>query len=59
MPWGAPKEGENMDMPDLTYLSLGWGVQSFTLAAMVALEEVPPIVLAIHADTPHEKERSR
>jgi hypothetical protein len=24
-------------------LSLGWGVQSFTLAAMVALGELPPI----------------
>ena len=23
-------------MPDLTYLSLGWGVQSWTLAAMEA-----------------------
>ena len=41
-------------MPDLTYLSLGWGVQSFTLAAMVALGELPPVDLAIHADTTHE-----
>ena len=41
-------------MPELTYLSLGWDVQSFTLAAMFALGELPPINLAIHADTGHE-----
>jgi len=35
-------------------LSLGWGVQSFTLAAMVALGELPPVDCAIHADTTHE-----
>ena len=41
-------------MPDLTYVSLGWGVQSWTLAAMVALGELPPIDVAVHADTGHE-----
>ena len=41
-------------MPEITYLSLGWGVQSWTIAAMAALEELPPIDLAIHADTGHE-----
>jgi hypothetical protein len=35
-------------------ISLGWGVQSFTLAAMVALGELEPIDAAIHADTTHE-----
>jgi hypothetical protein len=35
-------------------LSLGWGVQSFTLAAMVALGELEPIDCALHADTLHE-----
>lgn len=35
-------------------LSLGWGVQSFTLAAMVALGEIDQIDFAIHADTGHE-----
>ena len=35
-------------------LSLGWGVQSFTLAAMVALGELEPVEAAIHADTLHE-----
>lgn len=35
-------------------LSLGWGIQSFTLAAMVALGELGPIDAAIHADTTHE-----
>ncbi len=36
-------------------LNLGWGIQSFTLAAMVALEELEPIDAAIHADTTHER----
>ena len=35
-------------------LSLGWGIQSFTLAAMVALGEFEPVDLAVHADTTHE-----
>ena len=38
----------------LRYLSLGWGVQSWTIAAMVALGELPPIDIAVHADTGHE-----
>ncbi len=37
-------------------INLGWGVQSFTLAAMVALGELEPIDAAIHADTTHERE---
>lgn len=35
-------------------ISLGWGVQSFTLAAMVALGELEPIDAAIHSDTTHD-----
>ena len=35
-------------------LSLGWGIQSTTLAFMVALGELPPVDVAIHADTGHE-----
>lgn len=35
-------------------ISLGWGVQSWTLAAMAALGELPPVDVAIHADTGHE-----
>lgn len=38
----------------LRVLSLGWGVQSWCLAAMIALKELPPIDYAIHADTTHE-----
>ena len=38
----------------LKVISLGWGVQSFTLAAMVALGELEPVNFAIHADTTHE-----
>ena len=36
-------------------ISLGWGVQSFALAAMSALGELPPVDAAIHADTMHER----
>ena len=36
-------------------ISLGWGVQSFTLAAMSAVGELPPVDAAIHADTTHER----
>ena len=43
-------------MAELKFLSLGWGVQSFTIAAMIALEELAPVDLAIHADTTHEAE---
>lgn len=39
----------------LRVLSLGWGVQSFTLAAMSALGELPPLDLAIPSDTTHER----
>lgn len=35
-------------------ISLGWGVQSFTLAAMAALGEIEPVDYAIHADTGYE-----
>ena len=38
----------------LRIISLGWGVQSWTLAAMAALGEIPPVDYAIHADTTHE-----
>jgi len=36
-------------------LSLGWGVQSFVLAAMSALGELPRVDVAIHSDTTHER----
>ena len=39
-------------------LSLGWGVQSWTLAAMVALGDLEPIDSAIHADTTWEMSRT-
>ena len=46
-------------MPDacqspLVVLSLGWGVQSWALAAMSALGELPKLDYAVHADTTHE-----
>lgn len=37
-------------------LSLGWGVQSFTMAAMVALGKLEPVDFAIHSDTGHESQ---
>lgn len=36
-------------------ISLGWGVQSWTLAAMVALGELEPVDFAIHSDTTWER----
>ena len=36
-------------------ISLGWGTQSFGLAAMSALGVLPPVDAAIHADTTHER----
>ena len=38
----------------LKILSLGWGVQSWSLAAMAALGEIPMPDYAVHADTTHE-----
>jgi hypothetical protein len=35
-------------------ISLGWGVQSFTMAAMSALGELPSVDVALHANTTHE-----
>lgn len=36
-------------------ISLGWGVQSTTLAVMSALGDLPHADMAIHADTTHER----
>jgi hypothetical protein len=38
----------------LKVICLGWGVQSWTLAAMAAMKELPPVDYAVHADTGHE-----
>lgn len=45
-----------MDEPLLRVINLGWGVQSFALAAMSALGELEPVDFAIHADTTWEHE---
>ena len=37
-------------------ISLGWGVQSWTLAAMVALGELPMVDAVVHSDTGWERE---
>lgn len=37
-------------------ISLGWGVQSWAMAAMVAMGEIEPIDFAIHSDTTWERE---
>lgn len=39
----------------LSIISLGWGVQSWTLAAMAALGELPSVDYAIHSDTTFER----
>ncbi len=39
----------------LTVLNLGWGVQSWTLAAMMALDAIPRADYLVHADTTHER----
>jgi len=44
--------------PQLTIISLGWGVQSWTLAAMAALGKLPSVDYAIHADTTWEREET-
>jgi len=36
-------------------LSLGWGVQSMTIAVMAALGDIEPVDYAIHSDTTHER----
>lgn len=45
-----------MDIKPYIVISLGWGIQSTTLAFMVALGELPMIDVCIHADTTHEKQ---
>lgn len=40
--------------PLVTYLSLGWGIQSFCIASMIALGYLRMITVAVHADTGHE-----
>lgn len=48
-----------MSLPEhLKVISLGWGVQSWTLAAMSALGELPPVDFAIHSDTTWEREET-
>jgi hypothetical protein len=45
----------NEESPALTVISLGWGVQSWALAAMSALGVLPPVDYAIHSDTTYER----
>lgn len=44
-----------MTNPALTIISLGWGVQSWALAAMSALGVLPKVDAAVHADTFFER----
>lgn len=43
-------------MDTMRVISLGWGVQSFTLAAMAALGELGQVDAVLHADTGHERQ---
>lgn len=45
-----------MEQPALRVISLGWGVQSWTLAAMSALGELPKVDFVIHSDTGWERQ---
>jgi hypothetical protein len=45
-----------MSADTMTIINLGWGVQSWTMAAMSALGELPRVAFAIHADTTWEME---
>jgi len=40
----------------LRILSMGWGVQTWTLASMIALGEMEPVDFMVFADTDHETE---
>jgi hypothetical protein len=42
-------------MKPFIVINLGWGWQSFTMAAMSALGELDPVDAVIHADTTHER----
>ena len=44
-----------VSMSAFSFLSLGWGWQSWTLACMMALGEIPRTDRVIHADTTHER----
>jgi hypothetical protein len=48
------KKGED----EMRVLSLGWGVQSWTIAAMAAMGDIPPVDVLIHADTGWEREET-
>lgn len=39
----------------MNIISLGWGIQSFALAAMSAMGILPRVDFAVHADTTHER----
>jgi hypothetical protein len=47
-------DGEAMTEDKIRILSMGWGVQTWALAAMVALGDLPPVDYVVHADTGHE-----
>lgn len=46
---------EQIRGPALRVISLGWGVQSWALAAMSALGYLPPVNWAIHSNTGYER----
>lgn len=52
---GATKNTMTNTMAEMRVISLGWGVQSWGLAAMSALGKLPPVDYAIHADTGWER----
>lgn len=51
-----PKRRYTIIDPRFSAISLGWGVQSWTMVAMSALGALPKADFAIHSDTRHERE---
>lgn len=45
---------EQTASPMFRIVSLGWGVQSWTIAAMMALDDLPRAEFLVHADTTWE-----
>lgn len=45
-------------MAALIIISMGWGVQSWTMGAMVALGELPPVDYVVHSDTTWEHQHT-
>jgi len=55
-PLGVCPATKGVSMSELKILSLGWGIQSWTMAAMIALGELEPVDFAVHSNTTWDRE---